>query len=79
MAKLIAVNERGYRIGEDHHNAQATDSDVEQCLRLHAQGYGYRRIARIMGIGRSTVRDYITGKRRAQRASKFRRVRVTPE
>lgn len=74
MTKLVAVNERGYRIGEGHHNARATDSDVEQCHRLHAEGYGYRRIADIMGLAKSTVQDYITGRRRAQAQ---RGVRVT--
>jgi hypothetical protein len=43
---LVAVNERGCRIGQDHPRAKFSDHEIELMRRLHEEhGFGYRRIA----------------------------------
>lgn len=74
--KLVAVNELGQRIGEDHPNARHTNGVVQMVLRLHDEGFGYKRIARAMQMPRRTVRDICNGKRRCQYPDKWKRVRV---
>ena len=62
----VSVNERGYRIGEDHQRAKITNHEVDLILELNMAGFGYKRIAQKFDIGVRTVRDIIHGKRRAQ-------------
>lgn len=69
--KLVFVNDKGKRIGQDHPRAKLTDRDVDQIFELHALGLGYARIAGKFdditgGISKYTVRDVITGRRRGQ-------------
>ncbi len=68
--KLFAINARGYRIGESHHRAKISDSDVQLILELRAAGLSYRAIAAKwddgVTISRSTVRDICLGRIRAQ-------------
>lgn len=61
-----SVNERGYRIGEDHHRAKITNHEVDLILALNSAGFGYKRIAQKFDISFGTVRDIIKGRRRAQ-------------
>lgn len=76
MVKTVAVNDRGLRIGEDHHNARYTDGEVEMVLRLRDDGFGYKRIAKALDMPKRTVRDICQGKRRCQCAANHKRVRV---
>lgn len=76
MQKLVAVNERGLRIGEDHQNARYTDGEVAMVLELRDAGWGYKRIAKAVDMPRTTVRDICTGRRRCQTAAQWRGVRV---
>lgn len=77
--KTVAVNERGYRLGEGHHNARYPDCVVDQVLFLREEGWGYKRIATAMEMPKRTVRDICDGKRRCQTASDWRRVRVSAD
>lgn len=69
--RLVRVNERGRRIGEDHHRAKLTDADIELVLELREMGLSYGAIAGkfddiLGGIGKSTVRDICIGRIRGQ-------------
>lgn len=52
--------------GENHPQAQCTDHDVELCRRMHEEHpvgdprhLGYTRLARIFGVDRATIRDWV--------------------
>ena len=79
MALMIALNEAGYRIGQYHHNATLTDRDVELMLRLRADGYGWKRLARTFDCGVRTVRDVCAGTRRAQVPASWRMIRAAQD
>lgn len=77
-ANMIAVNERGARVGETHHRAKLTDADIWQILELRDAGLSYREIAEKFddipgGISKSTVRDIVKCRIRAQVPSGYRR------
>lgn len=82
--KLVAINERGLRIGEDHPRAKLTDHDVSLILALiedsdTARIAGKRaltdtEIARKFDISKSTVHYYRTGVLRSQIPSRWKRV-----
>lgn len=75
-ARLVAVNENGRRIGEDHQNAVLTDHEVDLLLKLRGQGLGYGALAALFEIGKTTARDICIGRRRAQYPAAFRAVRA---
>lgn len=67
MAKrIVGVNDRGLRVGQDHQRAKLTDAAVEMIRRLHEEGMSYRVIASKFEIAKSTVQDICTYRRRAQ-------------
>jgi len=71
--KLVAVNERGLRIGQSHPRAKLTDTEVELVRLLHERhGFGYRRLAEKFEIGVSTARDICRYWSRAQIPSGWR-------
>ncbi len=70
--RLVAVNESGLRIGEDHPRAKLTDAEVERLRQLHAEGIGYRRLAVIFEVNRATVRDIVKFRTRAQTPTAWR-------
>ena len=74
VVRHLAVNERGYRIGEDHHNARYTNGEVEMVLVLRDEGLGYKAIAKRMEIPVTTVRDICLGRRRSQLVVGVRKV-----
>lgn len=74
--RVVRVNERGLRIGEDHHNAKLSDADVELMLLLRLDGWGYRRLAAKFECSKRVVRDICAGKRRGQVCAGHRVVRV---
>ena len=75
-ARFVGVNDRGLRVGQDHQNAEVTDAEVELLLALRAEGWSYAALAVKFEVSKSTVRDWCTGRRRAQVAARFRVVRV---
>ena len=79
--KMVFVNDQGKRIGQDHHRAKLTDSDIDLIFELRDAGLSYLEIAGKFddiegGISRSTIRDIIKGRRRAQLPAATRRVLV---
>lgn len=75
MEKLIAVNERGLRIGEDHQHAKLTDGEVELIRQLNEGGMGYARIAMKFDISKSAVAAICRYERRGQTVAGFKPVR----
>lgn len=70
--KLIPVNESGHRIGEGHHKAKLPDTVIKYIRDLHEyDGLGYRKIAKLLKIPRSTVQKICNYTRRAQVAHKW--------
>jgi DNA-binding NarL/FixJ family response regulator len=63
--KSLAVNERGYVVGEQHHRAKLTDHEVDLVLELVDQGMPPGEVARKFDISRRTVRDYVEGRIRS--------------
>jgi len=64
---MIPVNEFGRRIGEGHPKAKLPDIVVNRIRDMHElEGLGYRKIARMLNIPRSTVQKICNYTRRAQ-------------
>ena len=76
MQKLVAVNEQGKRVGEDHPNARYTNAEIEMVLSLRDEGFGYKRIAKMCDMPIRTVRTICNGQRRCQCPTAWKRVRV---
>jgi DNA invertase Pin-like site-specific DNA recombinase len=74
---VVAVNERGRRIGETHHNAVVSDVLVDQIRERHEDdGLGYRRIAQELHVALTTVRKICTYQRRAQTPERWKTIKV---
>lgn len=69
--RLLAVNDRGFRIGEDHHRAKLTNHEVDLTLELLDAGLSERQVAEKMEMSRRWVRDIKSGRRRCQSAADF--------
>lgn len=69
IIRYVATNDRGLPIGKFHHNCKHADELVDRIRELHEdeeKPMGYRRIAKLLGISRHTVRDICRYSRRAQ-------------
>lgn len=65
--ETLTLNDRRYRIGETHHRAKLTDEQVDRMRELHEeQGVGYRTLAKMFDVSKSTARDICTYRIRAQ-------------
>jgi len=71
---VVAVNDQGLRIGEDHPNARYTNAEVEMVLDLRDEGMGYKRIAQAMDMPVRTVRNICNFLRRSQVPARFKTV-----
>jgi DNA invertase Pin-like site-specific DNA recombinase len=74
MGKLVGVNEKGLRVGEDHPRAKITNRDVELIRRLHEEGMPYRELAQKFEISRMQAWRICSYRERAQSAVKFRKL-----
>jgi DNA invertase Pin-like site-specific DNA recombinase len=73
----VAVNDRGRRIGETHHNSHISDAVVDQMRDRHEDGgLGYRKIAREFNVALTTVRKICTYERRAQTPERWKTLRI---
>lgn len=72
--RMVAVNDLGCRIGEDHPRAELTNADVARLLALHDEGFGYKRLARMFDISPSQARNIVKGYQRGQAAMGYRAV-----
>lgn len=76
--RIVGVNERGLRVGEDHQNAKLTDAEIDVLLEFRQRGWGYKRLAKKFEISKAQVRRICSGAARHQTPSAFRRVPVPP-
>lgn len=75
MKKIIGINERGLRVGQDHQRAKLSDAAVEMIRKLAEEGMPHRVLAEKFEVSVRTV-DYICSYgRRAQMAVSFRVLR----
>ena len=74
MRRTVAVNERGHRIGESHHNARYSDHEIELVWRMRAQGLSYGKLAALLEMPKSTVASILRGYRRCQFAVRHKTV-----
>lgn len=74
--RVVKVNERGLRIGEDHGRAKLSDAEVELLLRLRREGWGYRRLAAKFEICRSAAKRICLGVARSQTCAGHRTVPI---
>ena len=74
--RLVKVNERGLRIGEDHQHATHTDAEIELARQLHADGMSYKQLADKFEVSKSTIAGWIKYRRRGQHPTDWRKVRV---
>lgn len=66
MKKLVALNENGRRIGENHPRAKLLDSEVDHVLALVDAGFSYSQVAAKMDVSKSCVQHIVDGSRRCQ-------------
>jgi hypothetical protein len=77
IIKFISTNDRGYRIGESHHNSKLTDKEVEEIRDLHEFGnMPYRFIAREYGVCKTIVAEICRYEKRCQTAVDWKKVVV---
>lgn len=80
MKRVVAVNESGYRIGQDHWRASLTDEEVDRLLALRESDpatWSYRKLAEVFEVSKSAVRWYCKGGRRCQTAARHKTVHVS--
>ena len=73
--RMLAVNDRGQRIGESHPGAVLTDHEVGMLQDLRDEGYSYSRLAKMFEVSKGTVAKILTGQCRCQTPVAFRRAR----
>ena len=76
MQKLVALNERGSRIGQEHPGAKLTDAEVAVLLDLRDEGYSYAWLAAKFDVSKSCARWICTGRNRSQTTARTVRVSV---
>ena len=75
--QMVAVNEAGRRVGEDHPNAKLKDRDIDLIRDLHEQqGLSYSKLALRFGLSRGAIAKICRYERRGQYPASFRRVPV---
>lgn len=78
MAKrrMVALNDRGHIIGEDHPMARLSDEDVALMRALHDKGLSSAMIARKFECDRRTAHSIISYRRRAETPVRYVRAKV---
>lgn len=77
MKRIVGVNERGLRVGEDHPLAKLTNAEVDRLLVLREEGMSYGRLATAFEISKSAVRFYCKAQRRCQTPVRYKEVHVS--
>lgn len=80
--RLVAVDDNGNRVGEDHPRAKLTNAEVDLIRQLWEERdehpISIRQIAEKFEVGKSIIHGIVTFQRRATYPTGFRRVAVTP-
>lgn len=66
MKILVALNERGRVIGENHPRAKLLNAEVDQVMDLLDDGYSLGAVAAKMGVSKSCIQKIKDGTRRCQ-------------
>jgi predicted DNA-binding protein (UPF0251 family) len=77
MKKMVALNERRRRIGEDHPNAKLTDHEVELIRDLREHGMKYKTLAEKFEVSKSTIAMVCRYERRGELAHSWLGVHVS--
>ena len=76
MRRIVAVNEKGRLIGENHQNAKLKDVDVDRIRELREdEGKSYVELSKIFGVPKSTIADICKYRRRAQTPSRWKTIK----
>lgn len=71
----VAVDERGFRIGETHHNATISDEMVDMIRDLYEyDGLRCQEISERTGIAKSTIVKICRYERRASRPHRWKKI-----
>jgi hypothetical protein len=76
-SRLVAVNDAGYPVGEDHHRAKLTNHDVDLILELrevHKLSYGV--IAQKFEVGKAAIQKICNGQTRSQFPTRVKRLPI---
>jgi len=73
--ELVAVNERGRRIGEDHPRAKLSNHEIDLMQELFEEGMTLREAAEKFDISKKHASEIRSGKKRAQYPAEFRRAK----
>ena len=74
---ILAYNDQGRRIGEQHHNARIPDAIVDRIRDRHEDdGLGYKALSFEFSLSVNTIRKICTYERRAQTPERWKRVAV---
>jgi len=80
VTKLVAYGENGRRVGESHHHATIPQATVDEIRELHEEhGWGYRRIAKALGLAWYTVAKIAKYERRVAVPRRWKRVPEAPQ
>lgn len=70
--QVIALNERGKRIGETHHNSSIPDAVVDRIRERHEEdGMGYVELAKEFNLSKNTISKICRYERRAQTPARY--------
>lgn len=76
MPKTVAVNDAGLRIGEGHHCAVLTDSEVDLMREMHENdGLSYKELAEKFEVSKWCVGKICRYERRAQTPADWKRIK----
>jgi hypothetical protein len=73
--RVVGVNAKGYRVGEDHHRARLTDGEIAIMRRLRAEGWSLQALADKFEVSKTHAWRVC---QRRQRSQKVAGRRVAP-
>lgn len=74
--RIVGVNARGWRVGQDHHGAKLTDAEVELIRELRDEGWTYACLAEKFETSKDTIAAICTYRRRGEMPVRFKAVCV---
>lgn len=76
MQKLVALNDKNRRIGQEHPRAKLTDAEVDLVFGLLDSGLSLAEVARKMDVSKSCIAHIASGRRRSQPVARVVKVSV---